>query len=318
MNTTKLALASLVTLLFIGCGSSSSSNSNTDVNLTSSLDLPDGKILIFFDNATSDQYLYDTTADTNTNMNTDVNKTYNMTDKTGKLIRWDHETTTGVDQKIVMINDDFNINEGNLTYNDFHYLGHFHEEDNVHVFASHSNSEFDPTVSSDAKKATLVSLNTHLLEQEAIKQEIATTLADAGEELCNFYVLEHEEEDAATETEEDHGDSPHFAFTKSGKVHVYYDEEGGLTLGGDIVALEGVTSCEEDKSSIVKNNDHGVLIFSAETQTLYQVDTHDEINGTTRPDYHQHANWTGSKFLPTNFTPTQFVGIGESDEAHDD
>jgi len=67
-----------------------------------------------------------------------------MTDKTGKLIVWDHKTPAGIDQKIVMLDDGFNINEGNLTFNDFHYLGHFHEEDNVQVFAAHSNSEFDP------------------------------------------------------------------------------------------------------------------------------------------------------------------------------
>ena len=310
MNTTKITIASLATFLFIGCGSSSSNNNNdnTDVNLTSSLDLPDGKALIFFDNATSNQYLYDTTADTNTNMNTDANATYNMTDQTGKLIRWDHETTSGVDQKIVMINDDFNINEGNLTYNDFHYLGHFHEEDNVNVFASHSNSEFDPTVSSDAKKATLVSLNTHLLEQEEIKQEIAQALP-SGEELCNFYAFEHEDHDA--NATEEHGASAHIALTKKGNIYVYEeDATTGLTESQSSFSLDGVTNCEEEKSSIIKNNDDGVLIFSAETQTLYLVDSHGE-------DFHQHSKWTGSKFLPTNFTPTQFAGIGESDEDHD-
>ncbi|CAA6820576.1 MAG: Unknown protein [uncultured Sulfurovum sp.] len=307
MKLKNFAVASLTTLLLVGCGSSSSTP--TSVDLTSSLDLPDEKTFIFFDNESSDQYLYNTTSDTNMDMNTDENATYNMTGKTGKLIRWDHETTAGVDQKIVMLNYDFDINNGDLTYNDFKYLGHFHEEDNVNVFASHSNEEFDPAISSDAKKATLISLNTHLREQEEIKKEIAEAIPST-EELCNFYAFEHDHEDENT-TEEEHAGAAHIALTKSGKVYVYHEEEGteGLTQEGSAFALEGVSTCEEDRSSIVKASDYGVYIFSAESQTLYLVDSHGE-------DFHRHSKWTGSKFLPTNFTPTEFVGIGESDD-HD-
>jgi major membrane immunogen (membrane-anchored lipoprotein) len=314
MKLTNLAIASLTTLFLVGCGNS---DSNTNVSLTSSLDLPDGKTLIFFDNESSKQYMYDTTEDTNTDMNSEANATYNMTDKTGKIIRWDHETTAGVDQKIVMLTDDFDINEGNLTFNDFHYLGHFHEEDNEHVFAAHSNSEFDPEVSSDGKKAALVSLNQHLLQQEEIKQEISEALPST-EELCNFYAFEHEEHDentTDTNTTEEHAHEggAHIALTKSGQVYVYYEEDGeeGLHQDGTAFALDGVSSCEEDQSSIMKASDYGVYIFSAQSQTLYLVDSHGE-------DFHQHSKWTGSKFLPTNFTPTQFAGISESDEEDHD
>ena len=308
MKLTNLAVVSLTSLLLIGCGSSSSSS--TAVDLTSSLDLPDEKTFIFFDNESSDQYLYNTTSDTNTDMNADENATYNMTDKTGKLIRWDHETTAGTDQKVVMLNYDFDINNGDLTYNDFKYLGHFHEEDNVNVFAAHSNEEFNPEVSSDAQKTALATLNTHLKEQEEVKQEIAEALP-ATEELCNFYAFEHDHEDENT-TEEEHEEAAHIALTKSGKVYVYHEEEGteGLQQEGTAFALDGVSSCEEDQSSIVKASDYGVYIFSANSQTLYLVDAHDG-------DFHQHSKWTGSKFLPTNFSPTQFVGINESDEEDD-
>ncbi|CAA6807698.1 MAG: Unknown protein [uncultured Sulfurovum sp.] len=308
MKLSNFAVASLTTLLLVGCGSSSSTS--TSVDLTSSLDLPDEKTFIFFDNESSDQYLYNTTSDTNTDMNNDDNATYNMTGKTGKLIRWDHETAAGVDQKIVMLNYDFDINNGDLTYNDFQYLGHFHEEDNVNTFASHSNEEFDPEVSSDGKKAALVSLNTHLKEQEEVREEIAEALPST-EELCNFYVFEHAHEEEST-TEEEHEEAAHIALTKSGKVYVYHEEEGeeALKQEGTAFALEGVSTCEEDRSSIVKASDYGVYIFSAESQTLYLVDSHGE-------DFHQHSKWTGSKFLPTNFSPTEFVGIGESDDEDD-
>jgi len=328
-NLTALTVASVATLILSGCGSDSDPkvDSNIDANLsdenssnlsrdlTSSLNLPDEKTFVFFDNESSDQYLYDGTKDTNIDMNANANATYNMKGKTGKLIRWDHETATGVDQKLVMLNYDFDINNGDLTYNDFHYLGHFHEEDNVNVFAAHSNSEFDPAVSSDGKKAALASLNAHLKEQEEIRKEIAEALP-AGETLCNFYAFEHEhEENNATDTnttdEHDHEAGAHIALTKSGKVYVYHEKEGEEELhqDGAAFALEGVSSCDEDKSSIVKASDAGVYIFSANSQTLYLVDSHGS-------DFHQHSKWTGSKFLPTNFEPTQFVGIGESDD-HD-
>jgi len=172
-----------------------------------------------------------------------------MTDKTGKLIVWDHKTPAGIDQKIVMLDDGFNINEGNLTFNDFHYLGHFHEEDNVQVFAAHSNSEFDPATASSKKKGALVALNKHLLEQEEIKQEISEALP-SGEELCNFYVFAHEEHDDHNASEEEHEEAAHIALTKSGKVYVYHEEEGKEGLHQESVfALDGVSSCEEDKSS---------------------------------------------------------------------
>ena len=292
-----LSIVAATALLLNGCGNSSSTN----VDLTSSLDLPDGKTFIFFDNESSKQYLHDTTKDTNTDMNAEANATYNMTDKNGKLIVWN--------EKIIMLNDDFNVNEGNLTYNDFHYLGHFHEEDNEHVFAAHSSDEFNPATSSAKKKGALKKLNMHLLEQEEIKKEIAQALPST-EELCNFYVFEHDHEDENT-TEEEHEEAAHIALTKSGKVYVYHEEdEVGLKQEGTAFALSGVSTCEEDKSSIIKSDDHGVYIFSADSQTLYLVDEHGG-------DFHQHSKWTGSKFLPTNFRATQLAGIGEGEEDHD-
>jgi len=155
MKLKDLTIASLATFILVGCGNSNSTTKTTGLNL------PDGKTLIFFDNESSKQYLYDTDKDSSEDMNID-GKNYNMANKNGKLFVWNHKTATGMEEKIVMLDDNFNINE--VTYNDFHYLGHFHEEDNKHVFAAHSSSEFDPATSSDAKKAALLALNKSLLE----------------------------------------------------------------------------------------------------------------------------------------------------------
>ena len=86
-------------LFLVGCGGTSTP-SGTDI------DLPDGNVLIFFDNVTSEQYLYDTDSETFEDMNSDPEENYNMTDKHGKLIVWNHHTDAGVDPKIVMLHDD--------------------------------------------------------------------------------------------------------------------------------------------------------------------------------------------------------------------
>jgi len=291
MKLTSLIIAPLATLLLVGCGSSSN-------NSPHGLDLPDGKTLIFFDNESSKQYLYDTDTDKYENMNID-GKNYNMTDKKGKLIVWNHKTPTGIDQKIVMLDDSFDINEGNLTYNDFYYLGHFHTEDNKQVFAAHSNSEFDPSVASDKKKGILKALNRYLIEQEKIKQEIKEALP-SDEQLCNFFVFDH-----------NHEGVPHIALTKTGKVYVYNEGEHGLESAQATFGLDGVSRCEEDKSAIIKASDHGVFVFSAESQKLYLVDEHGM-------DFHQHSSWTASKFLPKGFTPTQLAGIIKDEHKNHD
>lgn len=298
MKLKNLTIASLATFILVGCGNSDSTTKTTGLNL------PDGKTLIFFDNESSKQYLYDTDKDSSEDMNVD-GKNYNMTNKNGKLFVWNHKTPTGMEEKIVMIKDDFNIKEGNLTYTDFHYLGHFHEEDNEHVFAAHSSSEFDPATSSANKKKALVALNKSLLEQEEIKQEISEALP-SGEELCNFFVFEHDDHNDHNASEEA---SPHIALTKTGKMYIYEEDSTGLKASQSSFTLDGVTECEEDKSSIIKSGNHGVFVFSAQSQTLYLVDAHGE-------DFHQHSKWTGSKFLPAGFTPTQLAGISKSDDEH--
>ncbi|HIQ28812.1 MAG TPA: hypothetical protein EYH42_10010 [Sulfurovum sp.] len=292
--------AAAAAVIMTGCGSSNNDKS------AGGLDLPDGKTMIFFDNVSSKQYMYNTDTDKYEDMNIE-GKNYDMRGKNGKLVVWNHKTSAGMDQKIVMLDDAFHINEGNLTHTDFHYLGHFHTEDDKQVFAAHSNSEFDPAVASAKKKGALKAFNKYLIEQEEIKQEIAEALP-SGEELCNYFVFDHEEHGDHNATEEEA--IPHIALSKSGKVYIFEEKEDGLVSSQAVFGLDGVTSCEEDKSSIIKNDDHGVLIFSAQSQKLYLVDSHGD-------DFHQHSSWTASKFLPTGFTPTGLAGIGEGEHKHE-
>jgi len=291
-------------LAFSGCGSDSDSSGG------SSIDLPDGKTMIFFDNKSARQYSYNTDTEIAEDMNTESNATFNMTGKTGTLFSWLDETPQGDEQKIVMFHDSYDFAvDGNATFEDFHYLGHFHEEDNVKHFAAHSNSEFDPAVSSDAKKAAMVRLNTALAEREEIKEELSEVLPD-GEVLCNFFVFDHdhhdEEDDNATEEEA----IPHIALSGSGKVYVYGESNETLTSSQPVFALDGVSECKEAESAIIQSSDDGVFIFSANSQKLYLVDNHGM-------DFHQHSSWNIGKFLPEGFTPTGVAAIGEGEADHD-
>ncbi|CAA6804746.1 MAG: Unknown protein [uncultured Sulfurovum sp.] len=294
-----IASAIATAMIMTGCGSSSSSNEET-----TAIDLPDGKTLIFFDNASSAQYLYNTDTETASSMNI-AGENYDMTGKNGQLVMWNHETDAGVDQKIVMVDEYFDITNGSFTYEDMHYLGHFHEENSVPVFAAHSADEFDPAVSSDGQKAALVSFNAHLTEQNEIKNEIAEALP-SGETLCNFFVFEHEDHDDGEEEEA----TPHIALTTTGKMYIFEENEEGLVASQSTFLLDGVSQCSQNQSGIIKNDDYGVLVFSAQSQKIYLVDSHGE-------DFHVHSTWDTDRFLPAGFTPTTFTGIGESDEYHD-
>jgi hypothetical protein len=303
----------LLSGLLVGCGGSSTSENNTEQgSIPQVVDLPDGNVMIFFDNNSSAQYLYNTDSETYENMNIET-ENYDMSGKNGKLIVWNHHTSTGVDPKIVMLDEYFDINDGNLTYTDFHYLGHFHEENNEKFFAAHSADEFDPTVASDQKLAALDALNAHLFEQEEIREEISEALlleTEGNETLCNFFVFEHDHEEA--ETNESEEAAPHLAFTESGKVYVFAEVNETLSRIQAPVVLDGVTECQENQSSIIQNGDHGVLIFSAQTQKLYLVDNHGM-------DFHQHSSWDIERFLPAGFTPTDLAGIGEGhDHEHEE
>jgi len=300
MKLKNLTVASLTALLLVGCGSGSSSTA------TETADLPVEKTLVFFDNATSSQYLYDTETKTLQDMNADTTKAYNMTAKNGQLYTWKHEVSEGVhEQKIAMINDDVALGETNLTQANYVYLAHLHEETN-------GTHEFEADINSDVNASTLTALNSSLATYKTVKQEIASALP-SSETLCNFIVLgdAHEEHNTTSTTTEV---QPHIALTNSGKIYIYQEDNTSheLTLAQTVFTLDGISNCEEKKSSMVQTEEYGMMVFSAESQTVYVVDSHDGA------DFHEHSKSKVSLFLPSGFTPTQLAITGESNEtAHD-
>lgn len=310
----KIWIISAVTaaIMMTGCGSSSSSN---PTETESEEGLPEGLTLIMFDNASSEQYSFDTEHEEVANMNVD-GENYNMTGKNGKLVVWtDHEEENGEEveeQKVVMLNDvEYNINtdDGNVTKENIYYLGHVHDE----AFVAHSAEEVEV--------AELNSLSADLREREEVRQELEEALenvnADGG--LCNFFVLGEHEHDGDTDEEES---SPHIALTTDGYVYVFEENAttGELTQDGVHFLLEAM-NCTENESDIFQIEEHGVAIFSAEQQTLYLVDKHEADEAAEYgTNFHMHTKVKMSEIsqdFPADFTPTSVVSIGEGEHHHD-
>ncbi len=302
----KLSMLSAVlvtTMTFSGCGSNSGSGS--DNNDSSGLDLPDGKTLIFYDAKSSKQYSYDTETERSTQMNV-AEKNYDMEGKSGNIFTWfDPTDGTKIDQKIIMFKDTYDYSvDGNVTYDDFHYLGHFHTEDNAQVFAAHSASEFDPDNNASTKKLAALKRLSKTFAERALQKEKILGVLPADKVLCNYFKIEH------TEVEEEPEALPYVALTTNGQIYIYGETNETLSSLQAPIQLEGVTECKEDESAIAHYGEEGVLVFSAQTQKLYLVDSHGD-------DFHQHSTFTISKFLPEGFTPTQMAGIGEGEGDHD-
>jgi hypothetical protein len=324
-----MAGAAAAAIMMTGCGGGSSSADGADYEEG----LSEGLTFVMFDNVTSEQYSYETAHAEVEDLNIE-GENYDMTGKNGKLVVWtqhmvDDEGNETEEQKVVMLNEIYDITiDGNVTYEDFHYLGHFHtnEETNESEFAAHSADEFDLSEETNEtiiakKQAALDSLSAHLLEREEIRGELEEALfnVNATGDLCNFIVVgEHEEHDDNV-TDEEHG-APHIALTTDGYVYVFEENATTHELVQDGVhfLLGGVTNCTETMSDIMQVGEHGVAIFSAQTQKLYMVDKHEEGESTTYgTDFHVHNTVEISEIMPAGFTPTSVVAIGEGEHDHD-
>lgn len=316
-----MASAVAAAIMLAGCGGGGSYDGRDDdhadehaVALT----------FVMFDNATSEQYSYDSEHGEVEDLNIE-GENYDMTGKNGKLVVWTHHMVDDdgnetEEQKVVMLNDvEYNIldDEDNVTYENFHYIGHFHtnEETNESEFAAHSADEFsDDNITAD-KQDVLDSLSAYLLEREEVREELEDALlnVNATGDLCNFIVVgEHEEY-------EEHA-APHIALTTDGYVYVFEENTTTHELEQEGVhfLLDGVTSCSEIESDILQVGDHGVAIFSAQTQKLYMVDKHEtDESSTYGTDFHVHSTIEISDIMPEGFTPTSVVAIGEGEGEHD-
>jgi hypothetical protein len=274
-----LVLSSL--LLFSGCGSDDDDN-ETGTELETEMEHEHGddeRVLFFYNASTNDHFAYSVESSELINLNSEMHGEENIskfnisTDKSGKPFIWldskGDTNATNDEEKIVMFNNDFQFDR-NATWEDFIYLGHFHsEEDGAHL-AAHSNDEFN--VAAGAKYFALNRLNTYISEQNELKNSFDEILTET--DVCGLYTNIDLEENLIN----------YYVVGTDGKLRIY-DESKDFV---DEVAITGSCTSENLGMSGVEG---GVWIFLADTQKIYQVDSHDD--GV----FHIHTTSNVSEFV---------------------
>lgn len=293
-NIYSVALFLTAALVFGGCGTSSSS----DAAKADPLELEsDGKTIFFYSASTSKQYAFNVDSQSITNLNNELDaddnniSNFNMdSSKNGKLFVWvddKGDTNSSNDEgKVVMFKQSYSYaNDGNVSWEDFYYLGHFHEERTGYHLAAHSNSEFN--VTSGAKFDAITRLNKYLASQNSLEQNLSNAIPSEANGLCAFHTFTNE----ANKTF-------YYAIGRNGTLHIY--DANITTPALDSVAV--AAGCEINKAGVSSTED-GVLLFFANTQKLYKVDSHED------GIYHIHNTWNLSQLLGEGKTAQMMVGL---------
>lgn len=293
-NIYSAALFLSAALVFGGCGTGTSS----DAAKADPLELEsDGKTLLFYSTSTSEQYAFNVDSQSVTNLNNELDAEdnnisyFNMdSSKNGKLFVWiddNGDTNSSNDEsKVVMFKQSYSFaNDGNATWEDFYYLGHFHEETTGYHLAAHSNSEFN--VTSGAKYDAIVRLNKYLSSQNSLEQNLSNTIPSEANGLCGFHTFVSEE-----------GKTLYYAMGISGTMYIYDQNISSSYL--DSVAV--TDSCMPNQFGMSSTED-GVLLFLANTQKLYTIDSHED------GIYHVHNTWNLSQLLGDGKSAQMMVGF---------
>lgn len=315
-STVLSALLLSASVFMSGCSESSDSNNSSE---SAELELEQsGKVLMFYSTSSNNHIAYEVDDAHTTDLNTDTEMTnfvMNSSDK-GKFFIWvdnkGDDNASNDEEKVVMFNQDYSFaKDGNATYEDFYYLGHFHEEEengetHNHI-AAHTNEEFDLSdvpaadLATHGKHIALNRLNTYLSTQSEISTTLETKLSEltTSTTLCGMKSITN-----------DNG-TRYYAMGVNGKLYVYDD---AYTF---IDGVQITDSCEVNKmgiSAVSHHDENGVLVFENNSQKLYLVDSHD--GGI----YHVHSTVDASKVVGTRSVEmmASLVPMGyEPDEDHD-
>jgi len=286
-------------LMMSACGDSDSAEGGAD----SVPDLESAKqVLYFYGASTDDHYAFDVTTNKLENLNDDNVTDMSSASPKGRLFYFrdslgDTNASNDVD-KVLMFKSTYSFaNDGNASWEDFYYLDHLNNGERH----PHANDEFN--VTAGGKFDTMLRLNEYLAEQEQLKSDLVTSIADqnivgsgqTASELCDFYTVIHPEEN----------ETHYFALGTNGKVYTF---DNNTTAFKD-VTLVSSAGCEVGKSGIVAAED-GVLIYLGSTSTIYLLDSHED--GVS----HVHSEWDASEVIGDGRAIDMMVGIGTLE--HDD
>ena len=321
----------LFTLTLTACGGSSSSDDDPEEQNVS---LPDGVKMVLIDTSSPMHYLYDTETNALTDLNDTARssvdsaiKNLELNDGTnlGQFFIWNDvfekpdETVQDNGQKIILLKSGMTSEEA-ISHENLQYLAHYHGDD----FSAHSASEFEPTPENwngSNKQKALVRLNGEFTEHKELFDEVSEAVEamggdDAGQTLCRVAIAghhdEHEEGEGHSESEEEEA-AMHFALTESGRMYFFQEENEALSSTQAFVALEGVSSISDcHKVAVSVISEESILVFVADTQMLYHVDSHDGGN------FHQHSKTLISDFMPSGFNADLVAIFGEGEEHNHD
>lgn len=290
-NIKNMALALSALVVLSGCGSDSDTAAGAG---SDPLELEsDGKTLVFYNDSAKTQYAYnvDSTVVTNLQNAEDASgndiSNFNMKDgESGKLTIWiDNKGDTNASNdegKVIMFNEDYSFSDdGNATWENFYYLGHFHGD---HL-AAHSNDEFN--VTSGGKFNAMIRLNEYLSEQNTLEQNLSSVIPSAADGLCGFHTFVSEDDETF-----------YYAMGKNGTMYVY--DENITTPALDSVAI--TDSCSENEFGMSSTED-GVLFFSTNTEKVYSIDSHED------GIYHIHSSWDLSQLIGDGKSAQMMVGL---------
>ncbi len=296
------------------------------------------KALFLYGTSTNDHLAFDTQTQELTELNTyvdDHNETnFKIENKeSGWLFVWvddkGDDNASNDEDKVIMFDANYSYSEdGNATWEDFYYLGHYHEhaheeeteeehedEHEEHLeLAAHTNEEFDDDNVSSPKYLAIQRLNSYLQMQDELKETLKNSLQEQepATEVCNFYAMKHAEDE---HVEEGHEEDSYFVLGTNGRLYVFHGHEhdGELELEFKDSALISSAGCTTRESGISPTAE-GVLVYLKNTQTLYLVDSH----GDART--HVHSSWDIAQLVGEGKSIDMMVGIKtvESEgDAHD-
>lgn len=284
-----------------GCGDDSNNNNTIDIELDS-----DGKTLIFYSSSTNDHLAYNVDEAKVENLNSSEYPEFNMdTDDNGKFFIWidnkGDDNVSNDEEKVIMFKESYSYAEdGNATWEDFYYLGHYHAEeedgDTHYHLAAHTSDEFN--VTEGAKYLAMQRLNAYIASEAIIESNLTTALSTTS--LCGFKTVTN-----------DNG-TLHYAMGTNGTLYIY-DASFSIV---DTVAISD--SCQENKmgiSAVTHHDENGVVVFEANSQKLYVVDSHDD--GV----FHPHYTYDISEVIGSGKSVEMMVSLipvgYEADEEHD-
>lgn len=303
-----LACTYLSALLLTGCGSSGSgakeevSHKHEDEHSHEHSHSGEKRTLIFYSSDTNDHYAYNLAEKEITNLNEksfegeDISNFNLLSNEKGKPFIWldnkGDSDESNDEQKIIMFKDSYSYEKnGDATWEDFYYLGHFHKETengktHYHL-AAHKNSEFN--VTSGKKVEAIKRLNTYLKEQNDLEKKLEDKISkeDEAEGLCGFIKYE------------DHKKQKEFiyAMAQNGKLFIYNED-----LSKKIDEVTVSSSCTKNKMGL-STIENGVWVYLNHSKKIYIIDTHGD--GV----YHKHATLELNDYLGEGKDATSMVSL---------